>query len=95
MLCFAKLRHLARERGARLVFTAMTASGLQQMRRGGLDLGGVGAAVTFDHLDPDVEWCEERIIAEARLAPGRREIPLLDVLRQEFGEETAEFLRYF
>lgn len=95
VLSFVKLQQRVRERHGSLVLTGLSAGARQQMQRGGVGLGGKDGALSFEHLDLGVEWCEEQIIAAANLAPDHREAPLGEALRRAFGAETSQLLRYF
>ena len=72
LLSFDKLRALTQEKGITLIFTGLANVGVQQLSlreqlaRGGF-LEQVGSLRFFPDLDHGIEWCEDRLVAEAQL----------------------------
>jgi SulP family sulfate permease len=93
VLAFMKAEQLAEGEGFDLLLTGVPSRMRRQLERGGLTESS-GRLVYLDDLDRGLQWCEEKLLQDARVAPGERE-PFWSHLASELGGDDAQRLRSY
>jgi sulfate permease, SulP family len=95
VLSFIKMRQFVHQQGARLVFTHLHPTILQQLQQGGCLLPQNEMIQVFSDLDRGIEWCEDRILDSQSLRR-RRSLPLALQMNEVFANanHVSSFMRY-
>jgi sulfate permease, SulP family len=92
VLGFRKAQQLAEAEGFDLVLTGVPPRPRRQLDQGGLAEGNLDRLRYLDDLDRGLQWCEERLVEEARGEVTERE-PFWQRLAAELPDGDAERLR--
>lgn len=81
----AKLRHFCAQQGVTLVYCALSAANLAALKRGGF---AATAGQIFADVNLALAWCEERLLANAGIAPAADSAGFEQWLQQQLGDRV-------
>jgi SulP family sulfate permease len=92
----SKLRNHCNQRGTTIVYCALSRAHRDGLERGGF-IGGKSRHQAFADLDAGLAWCEDRLLAEAKIEVDEDASGFPAWLQRQLGAgfESAELIAYF